>query len=472
MHVVRHSVLPGRLSERRGLKRELIFGALLVVLDVLTFAGAYLQLLQTRDAEAPYLWPLAICLSSIGVVFMASNRYSLRTDMNSVRFAAEHALSCSAAFALSLLLQFAIFSDFDLSRSRLALLAAFVLFTPVSLVFRRLIGRSFRVRAETQSFLVIGAGPSAISFYRACRENEMAQTLRFVDLSGTRAGEHLDGPASPWIEWGHTDDFTLLLDGSVEAIVLAEPFPSLPAASIPAMIRTHFYHAPILTLEAFYEQYWKKIPVVTMDPLWALRQDFRLARDSSYRFFKRAFDVVVAVLGLIFTLPLLLACAVALVVEGSPPIFYAQERVRRDRQRFMLYKFRTMRVSWSETELYTRDEDTRVTGVGRWLRRMRLDELPQLWNVLKGDMSLIGPRAEWSRCVEVYEREIPCYHFRHLVKPGITGWAQVNYPYGQSVDDTIEKLKYDLYYIKNYSFLLDASIVLKTLYVILSFKGK
>jgi lipopolysaccharide/colanic/teichoic acid biosynthesis glycosyltransferase len=106
------------------------------------------------------------------------------------------------------------------------------------------------------------------------------------------------------------------------------------------------------------------------------------------------------------------------------------------------------------------------------LRRMRLDELPQLFNVLRGDMSLIGPRAEWDRCVEIYGREIPCYHFRHLVKPGITGWAQVNYPYGRTVADTIEKLKYDLYYIKHYSLLLDASIALKTLYVMLSFKGE
>jgi lipopolysaccharide/colanic/teichoic acid biosynthesis glycosyltransferase len=123
-------------------------------------------------------------------------------------------------------------------------------------------------------------------------------------------------------------------------------------------------------------------------------------------------------------------------------------------------------------KLYTGTGDRRVTRVGRWLRRMRLDELPQLFNVLQGDMSLIGPRAEWDRCVEVYEREIPCYHLRHLVKPGITGWAQVNYPYGQSVADTLEKLKYDLYYIKHYSLLLDASIALKTLYVMLSLKGR
>jgi lipopolysaccharide/colanic/teichoic acid biosynthesis glycosyltransferase len=110
--------------------------------------------------------------------------------------------------------------------------------------------------------------------------------------------------------------------------------------------------------------------------------------------------------------------------------------------------------------------------VGRLLRAVRCDELPQLWNVLRGDMSLIGPRAEWIQLVERYEREIPCYHFRHLVKPGITGWAQVNYPYGANLDDTLRKLEYDLYYIRYFSFVLDASIVLKTIQIMLFGKGR
>jgi lipopolysaccharide/colanic/teichoic acid biosynthesis glycosyltransferase len=110
--------------------------------------------------------------------------------------------------------------------------------------------------------------------------------------------------------------------------------------------------------------------------------------------------------------------------------------------------------------------------MGRWLRKLRLDELPQLINVLKGDMSLIGPRAEWIRCVERYEGKIPSYHLRHLVKPGITGWAQVNYPYGESEEDALQKLKYDLYYIRHYSLRLDAMIVLKTLHIMLWGKGQ
>jgi lipopolysaccharide/colanic/teichoic acid biosynthesis glycosyltransferase len=126
----------------------------------------------------------------------------------------------------------------------------------------------------------------------------------------------------------------------------------------------------------------------------------------------------------------------------------------------------------AEEDIYTRKDDPRVTPVGKFLRKLRLDELPQLWNVFTGEMSLIGPRAEWIKCAERYEKEIPFYHFRHLVKPGITGWAQVNYPYGESDKDAIEKLKFDLYYIRRYSLKLDAMIALKTVHVMLFSRGR
>ena len=373
------------------------------------------------------------------------------------------------AFALALLLQFG--TVHEVSRSRLSLAAAFILFTPISLVFRRVLGRLARRGAVGRTLIVIGAGPAAVEFYLDCRRHEMMQALRFVDWEGARAGERLDGPGSPLVEAAAPHELGALVDSSVEAIVLAEPLVAMPQAALEELVRAHFRRAPILTLESFHEQYWREIPVTQLDPAWALQQDFRLARDSTYCFFKRAFDLAAAVLGLVIAAPVFLLCMAALRLENAGPVFYIQNRVRRDRHQFRLYKFRTMR-SDAAAGLYTGDGDRRVTRVGRWLRRMRLDELPQLLNVLRGDMSLIGPRAEWDRCVEIYEREIPCYHFRHLVKPGITGWAQVNYPYGESVADTLEKLKYDLYYIKNYSLLLDVSIALKTLYVMLSFKGR
>ncbi|PYL40887.1 MAG: polyprenyl glycosylphosphotransferase, partial [Verrucomicrobia bacterium] len=166
-------------------------------------------------------------------------------------------------------------------------------------------------------------------------------------------------------------------------------------------------------------------------------------------------------------------------MESGRPAIFRQSRVGREGHIFTAYKFRTMFIrdpneatTEETTDLYTRKGDLRVTRAGRWLRKLRLDELPQLWNVFKGDMSLIGPRAEWVRCAQRYQKKIPSYHFRHLVKPGITGWAQVNYPYGESDEDAVEKLQYDLYYIRHYSLTLDAMIVLKTVHTMLFGKGR
>ena len=162
-------------------------------------------------------------------------------------------------------------------------------------------------------------------------------------------------------------------------------------------------------------------------------------------------------------------------MESARPTTFRQSRVGREGHIFTTCKFRTMfmrDLNEDATDLYTRDNDPRVTRTGSWLRKLRLDELPQLWNVFKGDMSLIGPRAEWTKCAERYEQIIPFYHFRHLVKPGITGWAQVNYPYGESDEDAVEKLQYDLYYIRHYSLKLDAMIVLKTVHTMLFGKGR
>jgi lipopolysaccharide/colanic/teichoic acid biosynthesis glycosyltransferase len=170
--------------------------------------------------------------------------------------------------------------------------------------------------------------------------------------------------------------------------------------------------------------------------------------------------------------PIMAVVALLIKLEGRGPVFFSQTRAGQHGTLFTLHKFRTMEVGSEFKGLYTVEGDPRVTRLGHWLRLTRLDELPQLWNVLRGEMSLIGPRAEWIKCVERYEKAIPYYHFRHLVRPGITGWAQVNYPYGASVEDTVEKLMYDLYYIRHFSLALDATVILKTLHVMLFGKGR
>lgn len=468
---------------RRKIRPTLFFTLVLIALDLASFSALYLFALRARLGLNGFsltdialdLLPLVVCLGAVVLTFIATHSYSFRTDMLSSRFAAEHFIGCIMAFLISLFLQFSVLL-FDGSRSRLALIFTFIAFTPLALFYRRLLYNRFIAQIGQRTLLIVGGGHRAAEFYQSYLSEQSGYLLRFIDFSGLHAGHPVDGAASPQVERMTPETFWALIDDSLEAVVLADRVEHLPAHALEMLVQTHFSHVPILTLETFYEQYWVKIPVSASYPYpyWALQQDFRLARDSSYRFFKRCLDLVGAALALILALIPMALCVFALWLEGSGPIFYRQARVKRDRKLFTLYKFRTMRANTpsSTEDLYSQDNDVRITPVGRWLRRMRLDELPQLWNVLKGDMSLIGPRAEWINCVEIYERDIPCYHFRHLVKPGITGWAQVNYPYGASVEDTVNKLKYDLYYIKNYSLMLDATIVLKTLYVILSFKGK
>jgi len=187
---------------------------------------------------------------------------------------------------------------------------------------------------------------------------------------------------------------------------------------------------------------------------------------------KRYFDVALAFLGIVFAFPVGSAIALAIKIDSEGPVFYEQERVGKDGKIFRVKKFRSMR---SDAEkggpVWAAVEDNRVTKVGKIIRKLRLDELPQLLNVVKGDMSFVGPRPERPFFVKKLEKEIPYYFHRHSVKPGITGWAQLCYPYGASKDDALEKLKFDLYYIKNISLIFDLTIILETIKIVLWGKG-
>ena len=297
------------------------------------------------------------------------------------------------------------------------------------------------------------------------------------------------------------------------------------------LIRTQFQRIRVYTLESFYEAHWRQVPAHSIDPFWPMQAGFQLSRASPYHYVKRMCDIILSGLLLVICAPLMALIAALIWLTSGRPIIFKQHRVGRDEAIFTAYKFRTMRTEQGagsrsyktarqrsggqrtevggrrsedrgqrtevreedineaeirgqrtedrgqrtevrEADLYTRENDPRILPVGRWLRKLRLDELPQLWNVFHGELSLIGPRAEWVECAVRYRDKIPFYHFRHLVKPGITGWAQVNYPYGESEEDAMQKLTYDLYYIRHYSLKLDAMIVLKTIYTMFAGKGR
>ena len=183
-------------------------------------------------------------------------------------------------------------------------------------------------------------------------------------------------------------------------------------------------------------------------------------------------EFVVSFLRLLFSLPIIALTALAIKINDRGQIFFKQDRVGKDGTIFSVFKFRSMcEDAECNGAVWADKNDSRVTGVGKWIRLLRIDEIPQLYNVFRGEMSLIGPRPERPEFIEELQKNVPYYYTRNAIRPGITGWAQVNYPYGASVEDALVKLEYDLYYIKNMSILLDIKIILKTIGVVIFRQG-
>ncbi len=236
------------------------------------------------------------------------------------------------------------------------------------------------------------------------------------------------------------------------------------------LVKTVFNRLPLcinyVPYTDFYEEVLGKVPLSRLEEEWFLKNLSRRERKME-RALKRGFDILFSVIGLVIFVALFPFLALAVKMSSRGPVFYSQTRVGQDGEWFVLYKLRTMTVGAEENgPEWAKDKDPRVTKVGRFLRATHLDECPQFFNVLKGELSFVGPRPERPFFVEKLKKEIPFYDVRHIVKPGFTGWAQINYRYGASIEDAREKLKYDLYYIKNKNILLDLSIILKTIRII------
>ena len=228
----------------------------------------------------------------------------------------------------------------------------------------------------------------------------------------------------------------------------------------------------VTDLARFFERVHGRVPIESLKVSWLIYGEGY--RQSWLRgFIKRLFDVAIAVLLLLITLPIMAVIAMLIAVETRGPVVYRQDRVGRGGHKFTLLKFRSMgpdaekdgKASWAAIN------DARVTRVGRFIRRARIDELPQLINVLRGEMSFVGPRPERPEFVAMLTQQIPFYAVRHSVKPGITGWAQVRYSYGATVEQAVKKLEYDLYYVKNHTLLLDLLILIDTIRVVMLGEG-
>ena len=230
----------------------------------------------------------------------------------------------------------------------------------------------------------------------------------------------------------------------------------------------------IMNYEEFNEDIQKKIDINQINEEWILQSNgFDILNNEMQRNIKRGMDLILALILMVVLSPLALITAIIIKCESKGPVIFKQTRIGENMKPFKVYKFRSMKLhDPKKYSKYTLDCDTRVTKFGKFIRKTRIDELPQLWNILKGTMSFIGPRPEWDILAKDYAEQISHYNLRHLIKPGITGWAQVMFPYGESLDDAKRKLEYDLYYLKHQDLILDVLIIAKTAKAVLFGKGK
>lgn len=317
-------------------------------------------------------------------------------------------------------------------------------------------------RATRRRALLLCDGPDAVAAVDEIRRHPLSglRPLGLVserDLAGDAPLSHLGTPGQ----------LPLLTDAWKADSIVAGP----AAVHRPDWQEAVGPGPETLDLPRLFERLSHRIPVRQVDERWFIEQ-FTWTRGLGYALGKRVLDVGLSLFGLAIALPYLPLVAIANALDDRGPLFYSQERVGRQGRCFQVYKLRTMRVDAEKHgATWAQANDPRVTRIGAFLRSTRLDEIPQLWNVLKGDMSLVGPRPERPEFVKELARQIPHYQRRHMVAPGVTGWAQVRFPYGSSVQDSEEKLKFDLYYVKHRSLFFDLLIVLRTVSVVLSKTG-
>lgn len=463
--------LPLRISERKNL---------LVFIDLLLVNGATLfslWLWTMRDPLRPFSQefilsqaPWFLSLTVLWLLLASINDfYELKIAANFLSSA--FTLLRITAFMLLIYLLIYFFSPRD------SLPRVFILFYAVlsfillglwrsgyALFFGRL---PFQRRA-----IIVGAGASGQTIAQAIRENLSSeyQLVGYIDDDPSKQGQLIEGVP---VIGGRQDLLSLVKEKDASEVILAITH-TVHRELIRAIMDCQEQGVQITLMPLLYEEITGRVPVEHVGDDWSLVLPLdHAAIGSFWPFFKRTLDIIISGLGLIILAPLFPVLALSIYVDSPGPIFYTQERVGKGGRVFRLFKFRSM-IPRAEASgaVWAKENDPRVTRVGRFLRRTMMDELPQLINVLRGEMSIVGPRPERPIFAHQLADQIPFYRARHAVKPGMAGWALVNYGYSSSVRDALVKLQYDLYYIKHQSIYLDLLILAKTVGAMISFKGR
>ncbi len=323
-----------------------------------------------------------------------------------------------------------------------------------------------------EKIIIVGTGATAREIAQATQARRDAgyRVVGFLTENGVPIGSRLDN-----IEiLGTTDELETVIKGKmVDRLVIAlrERRGTFPTDSLLTMSLAG--NVNIEECAAFFERVTGKVHSEMLRPSWLIFEG-RGRSNKIQMFIREILHRSMGLLGLILSLPIAMITAVLIKIDSSGPVFYRQERIGKNGRKFKVVKFRSMKTD-AEIDgapVWASSDDDRVTRVGRVIRKIRIDEIPQFWNIIKGEMSFVGPRPERPHFVNQLAKEIPYYEHRHLLAPGLTGWAQIKYPYGASVEDARQKLQYDLYYIKNQSISLDMVIVFETVKTVLFGRGR
>jgi exopolysaccharide biosynthesis polyprenyl glycosylphosphotransferase len=417
------------------------FFSLVVLVAARHFGGSHLQFMGESLGLVIVLLSCQVCFHLNGVdelLVESKLQIFLQKILKSV--------GLGLLFAGSL---FYVFPDLSPGYVTAAASACFLMF---ALTVLRPIVRSFVRHQEAEEVVIVGCLPSAQKLYREIAGPEAADNFRVTEYS---------------------DLGRLAEQGMLSRVIVADPEIEQDTDAARTLIDLKLRGFKIERASESFERTNRKIWVDGLSPERLIFSD-GFSASGVYLSSKRILDVVLSSLLLAATAPLMALIAIAIKLDTPGPIVFSQERIGLRGRRFMVHKFRSMRrdAERHTGPMWAKENDDRVTRIGAFLRKCRFDELPQLWNVLRGEMSFIGPRPERPYFVDLLKAEIPFFDLRHYVKPGITGWAQVMYPYGASVEDSHRKLEYDLYYAKNLSLSLDLLILLKTVGVVIKGEGR
>lgn len=442
----------------------------LIVLSVVTAAVMRIALpFSEIVASGAVLWRASLIAAVLQLCLHYSDLYELRSlsDRRDLFIRLLRALGAASGL---LALAYYWIPSLVIGRGVFVIASIFIVCLVVGwrVAFEWLSGRL----APAERLLIVGTSSAAVDLARELfdRRQELGvELVGFVDPDPARVGTAL---INPGIVGTVSDIPSIVQSRKVDRVVvsLADARGKLSMDQLLAMKLNdgvRFDH-----LASVYEDYTGKIAIENLRPSWLIfSEGFRKSRAVAA--IKRAFDVSMASLGLLFASPIMLAVAGAVRIFSPGPVFYHQRRVGKDGRVFVIHKFRSMRIDAEERTgaVWATQGDPRVTPIGRFLRRTRIDEIPQLWNVLKGDMSIVGPRPERPEFVSDLTQQIPFYGQRHVVRPGLTGWAQVRHSYGSSIDDALQKLQFDLFYVKNLSIAFDLFICVETLKTVLVRRG-